>query len=606
MNTILPINRCLHPVRIVGQDGINFVPCGKCASCRKSYHSVWRQRLLLEMQRPGITTCFITLTYSNEHLPLVHLAPSDNGFCISDIVVSAFRPGRVAKSFDKDDDGKPKDYKPKFKRISVYDKFKSDYPVDFIGFHTDTFNHYVETRHGDSYTYNTDDCFAICYRPDVQNFIKRLRSCLNYLRVHDSPLRGKNVRFTYFVCSEYGPKTFRPHYHGLLFFRDPDVAKFCNDSLILQCWGKSDITSFSERSNVSSIVNNKSKAAHYVSKYVTCDSPLPSVLNNPMFRPFHLQSSRPAIGSLSLELSDMVDKVYKGDILHHSSFFDEKTHEFVSVNKPYPSSLWSRIFPKFLFERTLSDSTLLFLFQKLFDYRDKPLPDLRERFNERFGIGQLDESTRPFLAFHRIFYDYSSGTPILKHFPSVYRNVHDNCSVRTYSSVFAALYNDSNFADYYLFGIPQNLTACRKILHCASEIGGFCSSPHSYFQLFKRFRSLCDSERIKSQCEYSDYLLHLEHFDYTPAHVKELFPSFYYKLRPTLDSYNDLDYFDFDYIVSLRFGLRLEDFYDDNGNLLTKSRVSDDLYIEFNKSVACHFKAKYSNAVYHADVYEDK
>lgn len=59
-----------------------------------------------------------------------------------------------------------------------------------------------------------DKCGTSPYLPtlsktDVQKFLKRLRK--NY---------GKKVR--YFICGEYGPKSFKPHYHILFFFDSAD------------------------------------------------------------------------------------------------------------------------------------------------------------------------------------------------------------------------------------------------------------------------------------------------------------------------------------------------------------------------------------------------
>lgn len=50
---------------------------------------------------------------------------------------------------------------------------------------------------------------SVC-KSHVQDWIKRFRT--NYERSH-----GEKLSFKYFICSEYGPKTQRPHYHGVLF-----------------------------------------------------------------------------------------------------------------------------------------------------------------------------------------------------------------------------------------------------------------------------------------------------------------------------------------------------------------------------------------------------
>lgn len=47
------------------------VPCGHCAGCKLDYSRQWANRMLLELQDSG-SAVFVTLTYDNEHLPIVH------------------------------------------------------------------------------------------------------------------------------------------------------------------------------------------------------------------------------------------------------------------------------------------------------------------------------------------------------------------------------------------------------------------------------------------------------------------------------------------------------------------------------------------------------
>lgn len=54
------------------------------------------------------------------------------------------------------------------------------------------------------------EVFRTVYKPHVQNWLKRARE-IYYLTYR------KRAEFKYFVTSEYGPRTLRPHYHLLLF-----------------------------------------------------------------------------------------------------------------------------------------------------------------------------------------------------------------------------------------------------------------------------------------------------------------------------------------------------------------------------------------------------
>lgn len=58
-------------------------------------------------------------------------------------------------------------------------------------------------------TESTGECYRTVNKDDLQRAIKRFR--INQER------KGKKLNFRYFVTSEYGPKTSRPHYHALFF-----------------------------------------------------------------------------------------------------------------------------------------------------------------------------------------------------------------------------------------------------------------------------------------------------------------------------------------------------------------------------------------------------
>lgn len=89
---------------------------------------------------------------------------------------------------------------------------------------------------------------------DVQTFIKRLRKAVHPFKIQ------------YFLCSEYGPQTGRPHYHMLLFNfpKAFDVWKYINDA-----WGLGFI----------SISNVTPARISYVAKY--CVNPLVSDVVRP-------------------------------------------------------------------------------------------------------------------------------------------------------------------------------------------------------------------------------------------------------------------------------------------------------------------------------------
>lgn len=70
-------------------------------------------------------------------------------------------------------------------------------------------------------TYSTENTNGNVSKRDIQLFLKRLR---------------KVSKFRYYFVSEYGPKTFRPHYHGIIFNFKASFKAI--ESLIYESWEK--------------------------------------------------------------------------------------------------------------------------------------------------------------------------------------------------------------------------------------------------------------------------------------------------------------------------------------------------------------------------------
>lgn len=124
-----------------------YVPCGKCADCRKEQHKAWQFRLnseFFDLKNKGWNVAFCTLTYDEDSLPKIPEV------C--------------------------------FKDVSQY----RDIP-----------------------------CFD---RRSVREWIDNIRQ---YCKYHYRFVDGDNIR--YFIASEYGSNTHRPHYHAILAW--PCVSK---------------------------------------------------------------------------------------------------------------------------------------------------------------------------------------------------------------------------------------------------------------------------------------------------------------------------------------------------------------------------------------------
>lgn len=122
---------CINPILL--KDLNQYVPCGKCQPCLKRNAQSWAFRLMVE-EKKSFYSLFVTLTYSNENVPVCK-----NGMTLN--------------------------------------------------------------------------------KKDVQKFFKRLRK------------NNPGISLKYFVVGEYGTKTWRPHYHFLIFL---NRRLFFND--ILKAW----------------------------------------------------------------------------------------------------------------------------------------------------------------------------------------------------------------------------------------------------------------------------------------------------------------------------------------------------------------------------------
>ena len=62
------LDYCYHPQKIVQDERIVYVPCGKCDGCLLHSANEWSQRVGNEIEG-SLTSIFGTLTYNNHYLP---------------------------------------------------------------------------------------------------------------------------------------------------------------------------------------------------------------------------------------------------------------------------------------------------------------------------------------------------------------------------------------------------------------------------------------------------------------------------------------------------------------------------------------------------------
>lgn len=127
------------------------------------------------------------------------------------------------------------------------------------------------TYRDDMLPYNTalddPDRFPVLRKVDFQLFMKRLRKSFAQ---HEIYLR-------FISCGEYGPQTFRPHYHAVLYFDTVFDIRVVTE-IVDKAWGLGFVV----------VKPCDSDTVNYIVKYLTYKTELPECYDN--FKPFRLVS----------------------------------------------------------------------------------------------------------------------------------------------------------------------------------------------------------------------------------------------------------------------------------------------------------------------------
>lgn len=300
--TLRPALSCEHPYKTRNkQTGeIIVARCNHCPSCLYLKSLNLTKRLETECTQHKYSI-FFTLTYDNDHLPLLHF---DNSFVApgadnSLTLYHSFVFTRLNDAYTVDNKG----------RKHLFSSVRPFY-VDF------TSEQLSDLR---SPTNLSGRNIAVCYKPDVQAFIKRLQ--VNLVRTLKklnltkyAQLTNKSLDFRYFISSEYGPQTLRPHYHALAWTDDPVIAQLLLADGIKGQRGHGIISKSwpfctKERIDVQAVT---STACNYVASYISGSFGLPKVLQDKHFRPFTVCSTAPCVGCYSVNPETLQELLLNG------------------------------------------------------------------------------------------------------------------------------------------------------------------------------------------------------------------------------------------------------------------------------------------------------
>lgn len=295
---------CLQPSYVYNKYINRYIlsDCGHCDSCKQKKASARANRIRYNASDSTVAL-FFTLTYQTSDVPYIDLR--DYNISLSSPTVISSIPVKT-------------------KSRGILGILDEDIIIDNKDLYSKT-----PTRLR-TLTDFPSGCVGVCWYPDIQNFFKRLR--INLSRHYNY-----EKKFSYFSCSEYGGKTLRPHFHGLLFVEPQDVQVVT--AAIVESWP------YADSYRTEKFIEIARDCAGYVASYVNGNSFVSRTLSDSSFRQKHSYSQGFGMSPSSFTLKRILDGIERGDLS-----FDSKTSSngvTSDVHLPIPKYVISRFFPKF-------------------------------------------------------------------------------------------------------------------------------------------------------------------------------------------------------------------------------------------------------------------
>lgn len=471
------LHSCFHP-RVIKQpytgDYIK-VSCGCCYGClleRKNKMSF----LCSQHEQDYKYTVFLTLTFAPEFMPICEPRYNEDKSQVHLYNV----PTKLRNN---------EDYIGSFSTL--------DYSLN-------KFNNVLRKTNLGGFIGYTSAC-------DCQNFLKRLRSKMLYSY-------GCNEKISYYSVSEYGLKTFRPHWHLLLYFNEQKTLEAFRKS-IHSCW---------KYGRINWSLSN-GKTASYVASYVNSYTSLPLFYSFSELRPRCLHSAYFGLQYYKTEKKKIYQDVSNGVI----EFSRQIGSKYVSFH--LTSQVESFLFPKtFNFSRSSLDT----LYYNYTIYRE----------SQKFYQGTPAEIAR------EITKDLYNKEYLSSPF---YRPEHIN-----FLEYISSL-NTHIFNDYTNYGIPNTEFVDREIDEVVKfqsfvyrlllqskhflDLAQDFTTPFKLFRLIVNYYKQKDYNSLKKFYEYQERLfkdkldvvtlLHL--YDNIPFNLKGEFHDLYHKFELLLSPLTD-------------------------------------------------------------------
>lgn len=390
---------CFHPRKVTNKytHETLFVRCGTCPSCLVHRSNI-QCALISNMSSHFKYAYFFTLTYSDEFVPRVSLEVVER--CDAESEIDAYMSDSDPRHLPYDDSRYQiaATYLPRSGCFRVHDSGRvrdfSETEESYQFLHTFSGKEVRDLLVASNSRYDfarkcvvspsIDECRneVLVLNPYDQNlFFKRLRKLI---------AEKYDEKICYYLVSEYGGRTYRPHWHGILFFNsDALTSSICE--LVSKSWsyGRTDCSL------------SRGSAAGYVASYINSFVDLPDFFNrHKEIKPRSYHSKGLSVNSLFRQSSD-ISEIQEVAASCFDGFSVPINGEYVTVkpSRSYEHTLFPRISdPVFADPYSCTD-----LFFGAFTASNRLIRD---------GYISIDENLSTFsLAkrYARFYYDVKSG-----------------------------------------------------------------------------------------------------------------------------------------------------------------------------------------------------
>lgn len=334
---------CFHPRKVTNKytHETLFVRCGTCPSCLVHRSNI-QCALISNMSSHFKYAYFFTLTYSDEFVPRVSFEVVER--CDAESEIDAYMSDSDPRHLPYDDSRYQiaATYLPRSGCFRVHDSGRvrdfSETEESYQFLHTFSGKEVRDLLVASNGRYDfarkcvvfpsIDECRneVLVLNPYDQNlFFKRLRKLI---------AEKYDEKICYYLVSEYGGWTYRPHWHGILFFNSDELtSSICE--LVSTSWsyGRTDCSL------------SRGSAAGYVASYINSFVDLPDFFNrHKEIRPRSYHSKGLSVNSLFRQSSD-ISEIQEVVASCSDGFSVPINGEYVTVkpSRSYERTLFPRI-----------------------------------------------------------------------------------------------------------------------------------------------------------------------------------------------------------------------------------------------------------------------